>query len=182
MVNIFIWSSGHLVIWSSGHMVIWLSGHLVNMVIWSSGNLVIGSIVVWSILSWDQYGHLVNMVICHMSSGHRVTWSPGHLVILSSGLLVIWSFPILWNPVLFLWNTWIICAHSESCFGDLIEQSGYLVWVLNVLGAQFHICPLCNPKCVLNAMFDLMLFCICPSYNLLHLSTSPGSSSQSGRR
>ena len=73
------------------------------------------------------FGHLFNMSYVIWSSGHLVIVSSGHLVILLSGLLVIWSFPILWNPVLFLWNTWIICAHSESCFGDLIEQSGYLV-------------------------------------------------------
>ena len=83
-VNIVIWSSGHLVIWSSGLLVFWLSGHLVNMVIWSSGHLV--NMVIWSIWSF----------------GHLVIVSSGHLVILSSGLLVIWSFPILWNPVLFL--------------------------------------------------------------------------------
>ena len=97
-----------MVITSSSYLVIWSSGHLV---IWSS----------------SQCGYLVICSICHMSSGHLVIVSSGHLVILSSGLLVIWSFPILWNPVLFLLNTWIICAHSESCFGDLIEQSGYLV-------------------------------------------------------
>ena len=73
------------------------------------------------------FGHLFNMSYVIWSSGHLVIVSSGHLVILSSGLLVIWSFPILWNPVLFLWNTWIIIAHSESCFGDIIEQSGYLV-------------------------------------------------------
>ena len=26
----------------------------------------------------------------------------------------------------------MICAHSESCFGDLIEQSGYLVWSISL--------------------------------------------------
>ena len=69
------------------------------MVIWSSGFMVL-----WSI------------------------WSPGNLVIWPSGHLVIWSFPIFVKTLLFLWNTWMICAHSESCFGDLIEQSGYLVF------------------------------------------------------
>ena len=73
-----------------------------------------------------------------MSIGHLVIWSSGHLVTWSSGHMVIWSFPIFWQTVLFLWNTRIICAHSESCFGDLIKQSGYLVfceifltWILN---------------------------------------------------
>ena len=58
-----------------------------------------------------------------MSSGHLVIRSSGHLVTCSSVHLIIGSFPILWKSVLFLWNT-----HSESCFGDLIEQSGYLVF------------------------------------------------------
>ena len=117
-----------MVITSSSYLVIWSSGHLV---IWSS----------------SQCGYLVICSICHMSSGHLVIVSSGHLVILSSGLLVIWSFPILWNPVLFLWNTWIIIAHSESCFGDIIEQSGYLVcciflrWIF--LHCIFLHCILC---------------------------------------
>ena len=115
-------SSGHLVIWSFGNLVlwsIWLSGHLVNMVIWSSGQYVIrssGHPVFWS------SGHLIIW-----SSSHWVIWSPSHQVIWSSGHLVIWLFTILWKTVLFLWTTWIICVHTESCFGDLIEQSGYLV-------------------------------------------------------
>ena len=74
------------------------------MIIWSSGNLVI-----WSI------------------------WLSGHLVIWSICHLVIWSFPILWKTVLLFWNTWIICAHCASCFGDLIEHSGYLVCVFHVV-------------------------------------------------
>ena len=50
---------------------------------------------------------------------------------MSSGHLIIWWITILWKTVIFLWNTWIICAHSESCFGDLIEQSGYLVVIMS---------------------------------------------------
>jgi len=66
-----------------------------------------------------------------MSSGHLVIRSSGYLVTCSSVHLVIRSFPILWKTVLFLWNTLIISTHSESCFGDLIEQSGYLVIGMN---------------------------------------------------
>ena len=104
-----IWSGQYgylvnMVIWWSCHLIIWSSGH---HFIWSPCHLII-----WSI--WSS-GHLVNL-----SSGHLVIWSSGHLVI--------WSFTILWKTVLFFWNTGIICPHSESCFGDLIEQSGYLVY------------------------------------------------------
>ena len=112
-----IWSSGHMVnmaIWSSGHLVIWLSGrgqygHLVNFVIWSSNHLVIWSslhLVIWSLL------HLVILW-----SNHLVIWSTGYLVD-----IIIWS-----SGQYFIWSSGIICAHSESFFGDLIEQSGYLV-------------------------------------------------------
>ena len=146
-----IWSFGqygHLVIWLSGQYglivntviwSIWSSSHLVNMGIWSirsSGHLIIqssGHLVIWSslhlvILSYD---HLV--IWWYGQYGYLVIRSSGHQVICSSAHLVIWSFPILWKTVLFLWNTWMICAHSESCFGDLIEQSGYLVlwWKLS---------------------------------------------------
>jgi len=143
-----MWSSGHygylviclschLVIWSSGHLIIRSSGqygHLVrsirssrqygDLVILSSNHLVIWSSLHLVTLSSD---HLVNMVI--LSSGQS-----GHLVIWSSGHLVIWSFTILWKTVLFFWNTGIICTHNESCFGDLIEQSGYLVFFSFQLG------------------------------------------------
>ena len=74
------------------------------------------------------FGHLFNMSYVIWSSGHLVIWSSGQYFIWSSGFLVIWSFPILWKTLLFWWNTWIICGYSESCFGDLIEQSGYLVY------------------------------------------------------
>ena len=88
------------------------------------------------------FGHLFNMSYVIWSSGHLVIVSSGHLVILSSGFLVIWSFPILWKTVLFLWNTWIICGYSESCFGDLIEQSGYLVnRITSFLSFLQHLSP-----------------------------------------
>ena len=32
----------------------------------------------------------------------------------------------------------MICAHSESCFGDLIEQSGYLVVAVVVVVFSFY--------------------------------------------
>ena len=119
-----MWLFGHLfnmsyVIWSSGHLVIVSSGHLVIL---SSGLLVItssGHLVIW----WS--GNLVLWAIC--LSGDMVIWSKFYLVIGFYGHLVIWLLTILWKTLLFLWNTWLICAHSESCFGDLIEQSGYLV-------------------------------------------------------
>ena len=124
-----IWSYGHMVIWSSGHLFIYSNG---RYVIWSSGHLVIwssGFLVIWS-------------------SGHLVIWSSGHLVTWSSGHLVIWLCPIFIKTVLFLWNTWIICAHIESCFGDLIEQSGYLVFhkishITNVSLDHFVIVQMC---------------------------------------
>ena len=34
----------------------------------------------------------------------------------------------------------IICTHSESCFGDLIEQSGYLVRFISIK----HFMPPCS--------------------------------------
>ena len=123
LVNMVIWT-----IWSYGQY-----GHLVNIVIWSirsSGHLIIWSSLFLVITSFAHLvirtsGYLVIWSIC--LSGHLVVWFSSHRVIGSSGHLVLWSFIILWKTLLFLWNTWKLCAHSESCFGDLIEQSGYLV-------------------------------------------------------
>ena len=59
-----------------------------------------------------------------MSIGHLVIWSSGHRVIESSAHLVVSN--ILTDCTILMEHR-IICALSESCFGDLIEQSGYLV-------------------------------------------------------
>ena len=106
ILRLVILSSDHLVIWSYGNLIIWSSNHLVNMVILSSDYLVI-----WSC------GHLVNMVI--WSFGQY-----GHLF--NSNILK--DHTILMEH---LSQQWIICALSDSCFGDLIEQSGYLVVITN---------------------------------------------------
>ena len=75
-----IWSfgqNGHLinmvniVIWSSGHLVFWSSGHLVNMVIWSK-------------CSSGQYGYLVIWLSGHLVICHPFILSSGHLAILYS--------------------------------------------------------------------------------------------------